>query len=594
MTSPLFLNWTRIFGTRDDDGEPGYVPSDTLRLAIEETAAPEAGILLVLRRLRLPIILVIFIFAVSVLGLVIIPGHDAHGHVTHMSLFDAFYFVSYTAMTIGFSEITPLTTVQRMWVTLCIYLLVTGWAYGIGSLLSLLQDQSFRRTISRRHVTRKVRRTAEPFLILIGYGPTMRSIARALDELDRRFVVLDTRESRVSSVDLDAYKADTPALLGNARDTRNLVLAGLAHPLCEGVLALTNDDRVNLDVTMTTALLRPGLPIISSTLSRPMAARMQSFADCDVINGLDRFGDHLRIRLRAPAAYQLMVWLTSAPGTALPPRRPIRADGGRWVVYGKGQFATELRADLEAEGVPVTVVSKNEGEGLEDAELETAFAFVAAGDDDTGNLWLLEAARRINPDLFTVALEHAPSNVPLFEALDVDFGMTPSTLMTIEVMARLAHPTLMKLLPQIPRLGDQWSRDMLQRLVERCGPRKADLWRIDLDESDAPAIQPWLERGDVTIGDLLRDPADRDAVLRMVPLALIRDEEAQPGPGDDEILRPGDGLLVAAHRGSRQALDGTLSDPIAATFVMENRVVPSTWVGRKLARRGDATPSGAR
>src|SRR5699024_8287303 len=116
-------------------------------------------------------------------------------------------------------------------------------------------------------------------------------------------------------------------------------------PRCEGVLALTNDDRTNLDVTMTSSLLRPGLPVIASTLSREMAERMQSFDNCDVINGLDRFGDHLRILLRAPSAYQLMVWMTSAPGTPLPLRHTVNADGGRWVVYGTSQFALELRSD---------------------------------------------------------------------------------------------------------------------------------------------------------------------------------------------------------------------------------------------------------
>ncbi len=578
-----FHRWRR----QEDSGPeepPGYVPSTTLTLAVEETSAPEAGILLVLRRLRMPIIIVIFIFAVSVLGLILIPGKDAHGDPTHLSLFDAFYFISYTAMTIGFSEITPLTTAQRMWVTLSIYMSVIGWAFVIGSLLSLAQDPIFRRTLARRHMTRKVRRSVEPFLILIGYGPAMRSIARALDGVGRRFVVLDTREERVSAVDLDAYRADTPALLGDARDTRNLVLAGLANPRCEGVLALTNNDRTNLDVTMTTSLLRPGLPIISSTLSRSMAARMQSFDDCDVINGLDRFGDHLRILLRSPAGYRLMVWLTSAPGTPLPPYQEVRpSGGGRWVVYGKTQFAVELRTDLEAEGVPVTVVDKDEGLGIDDAELATAFAFVAAGTDDTGNLWALEASRRINPDLFTVALEHSPSNVPLFDALDVDFGMTPSQLMTIEVMARLAHPALMRLLPKIPKLGNDWSQAMTDRLVERCGERKAELWRINLDADDAPAVQPWLHLGRLTVADLQRDPIHRDDALRLVPLLLLRDGKAYPGPADDMVLRSTDELLLAAHQGSRQALDATLSQPDVATYVIDGREVPTTWVGRKLA-----------
>ena len=100
-------------------------------------AQASATIFLIMRRMRAPLIILILIFAVSVLGLTIVPGQDAAGHPTRMSFFDAFYFMSYTATTIGFGELPdPFTDAQRMWVTITIYLTVIGWAYAIGSLLT--------------------------------------------------------------------------------------------------------------------------------------------------------------------------------------------------------------------------------------------------------------------------------------------------------------------------------------------------------------------------------------------------------------------------------------------------------------------------
>jgi len=47
-----------------------------------------------------------------------------------MTLFQAFYFTSYTASTIGFGEIPyAFTDRQRLWVTVIIYASVIGWAY---------------------------------------------------------------------------------------------------------------------------------------------------------------------------------------------------------------------------------------------------------------------------------------------------------------------------------------------------------------------------------------------------------------------------------------------------------------------------------
>jgi voltage-gated potassium channel Kch len=227
--------------------------------------------------MRIPLIVLIVIFAVSVLGLSLMPGQDDQGRPDRMGLFDAFYFMSYTATTIGFGELPEeFTAAQRMWVTLAIFLSVIGWAYAIGSLLSLMQDRGFRQALARRSFTQSVRRMHEPFLLLVGYGNASKMLARSLDDMGRRFVVIDIDDTRVSSVELDSYRADAPALQGDARDTGLLTLAGLGHGTCEGVVALAGDDETNLDVAMTTALLRPDLPV---------KARMRSATTCGSCSG---------------------------------------------------------------------------------------------------------------------------------------------------------------------------------------------------------------------------------------------------------------------------------------------------------------------
>jgi Trk K+ transport system NAD-binding subunit len=557
-----------------------------------------AGIFLVLRRMRLPLILLILIFAVSVLGLSLMPGQDGQGRPQRMGIFEAFYVMSYTATTIGFGELPhEFTSEQRMWVTLTIFLSVIGWAYAIGSMLALMQDQEFRRALARRGFARSVRRMGEPFLLLVGYGNAAKMLARSLDDMGRRFVVVDRDERRVSGVELDSYRADVPALLGNARDTGQITLAGLGHRNCEGVVALTGDDETNLDVTMTTALLRPDLPIIARSSSRDVGMRMRAFNVQEVVNPLDRFGDHLRIMLRSPAAYQLMVWLTSAPGTPLPARFQ-QLPRGRWVVCGHGRFGEEFTHDLRAEGLEVTVVGVDGGrvkvgEGdsaavVEAGDVEDAVAFVAATDNDTTNLWLVEAARRANPDAFIVALQNRRANSSLFEAVGVDFGMVPAEVIAHEVLARIANPVLMRFLPQVPKQGEEWSNRMVDRLVERCGHGTPDLWRIRLTEEEAPAIAARLREEGIRLADLLRDPGNREESLHAVPLALLTDSTRVMAPEDDHVLRIGDQLLLAGRLRDRAALHTTLTEEPTAAYVTEGRHLPSSWVWRRFARAGRA------
>ena len=329
MSNPLLLFWYRLFATEPVRRPPRWrVPMSTSRKA-------SATIFLVMRRMRVPLIVLIVIFAISTLGLTLIPGQDAEGRPWRMGFFDAFYVMSFTASTIGFGEIPyAFTYNQRMWLTISIYLTVVGWAYAIGSLLALLQERGFRQALALQHFTRKVERMREPFLLIVGYGRTGELLARSLDALGRRFVVIDRDDGRIDDLDLDSYDADVPGLVADAGDPGHLAVAGLDLPSCEGVLALTDDDEANLAVVQAAALLRRILPV-PRAVSPTTAERMRAFGTPTVVNPFDRFGDHLRVALRAPASYQLMTWLESGPGASLPPRGS--AVHGHWVICGYGR-----------------------------------------------------------------------------------------------------------------------------------------------------------------------------------------------------------------------------------------------------------------
>ena len=58
--------------------------------------------LMILRRMRMPLVVVIVAYTIAVFGLALMPGVDPEGRPWRLSLFDAFYVMSYTATTIGF------------------------------------------------------------------------------------------------------------------------------------------------------------------------------------------------------------------------------------------------------------------------------------------------------------------------------------------------------------------------------------------------------------------------------------------------------------------------------------------------------------
>ncbi len=262
----------------------------------------------ILRRMRAPLIVMILIYAISITGLVLIPGVDAAGLPTApMSFFDAFYFISYTASTIGFGEIpNAFSYGQRFWVTVCIYLTVIGWTYAILSILNLLKDEGLQRALATSRFHRKVKTLAEPFCIICGVGETGTLICKTLDQVQMRFVTFWTPVQTPSrEMELGDYVADVPALNADAQTPGVLLLAGLRHPSCKAVLAVTNSDDANLAIAMNVRLLNPGIPVIARAEHAATAANMDSFGTNFVVDPYALYAQRLALAMRSPPGSSL-------------------------------------------------------------------------------------------------------------------------------------------------------------------------------------------------------------------------------------------------------------------------------------------------
>lgn len=308
------------------------------------------------RRMRAPLLILIVTYTIAILGLILVPGRDADGNVWHMSIFHAFYFVSYMASTIGFGEIPyPFTDGQRIWVTVSIYATVIAWIYSIGKVLALVQDKAFQQALTERRFTRRIQQMSEPFHLVCGYGETGSSLIRALTDHCHHAVTIDIDEERVSLLQLDNLRQYVPALCGDAALPIHLLEAGLQHRKCASVVALTNHNEVNLQIAITAKLLRPKVKVICRADSLDIEANMASFGTDHIIDPFDTFATHLSVALRAPCLHLLHGWLTADPDQMLP--EPIYPpQEGLWILCGYGRFGKAVYRKLRQQGRRVTVV----------------------------------------------------------------------------------------------------------------------------------------------------------------------------------------------------------------------------------------------
>ncbi len=567
-------------------------------------AAHHTTVFLVLRRLRAPLITLIVIFAISVLGLTLAPGPDG----TQLSFFHAFYFISYTATTIGFGE-TPyaFSDQQRLWVIVCIYMAVVGWTYTLGSLIALLQDATFKNAFAIESFSRAVTRIREPFFLVCGYGETGRLICRALDRLGQRAVFIEGDPERAGLIELHNYVADVPVLNADATLPANLRLAGLTKSNCVGVLALTSSDSVNLAVAISARLLAPKKPALARAESLEAAANMASFGTRYIINPFAKFAEYLALALHAPNAYHLLTWLTGLPGTKVERHRdPPR---GKWVLCGYGEFGRVLVDAFDREELPVVIIDREmtdtnhrtvRGDGtgievLERANIQQAVGIVASTGNDIDNLSVAVTARELNPELFVIVRMNRYANHELFEAFESDVTVVPSEIIAHECLAVLTTPLLATFLDEIRSRDDDWSKVLLDRLIARFDWNVPTVWSVRLNLSRAPALYRHLMRyGSLRLGQLLRDPHDRLEPLAAEVLYMHRDDDDHLlEPDDDTPVRAGDRLLLVGCPSARTDFALTVRNQATLDYVLTGRDLPGGIVWDYFSRRRAAAKSAA-
>lgn len=559
-------------------------------------------VFLILRRMRAPLLLVIFSYTVSLIGFVMIPGVDNAGEIVYLSFFDAFYILSYTATTIGFGEIPyPFTQEQRLWMTFSIYLSVVAWFYAIGAIISLFQEQSLKQAIRTTKFQYAVNNLHEPFYLICGYGETGRELVQALDKNELRVVVLEIQQERVQALEMTDHQFHIPHLCIDAKLPEVLLYGGLQNPMCQGVAALTNDDHANLAISVAVKLIRPKLPVLARVENEVIAANMASFGTDHIINPYQIFGEHLSIRVNALGSYLLHEWLTNIPGEEVKP--PAEIPQGAWVVCGYGRFGKAVVSSLMSEASELNIIEADPartgctncivGSGVEahillEANIKKAVGIVAGTDNDINNLSIVMTALELNPDLFVIIRKNKGHNEPLFAHFNADITMQPSDVIAHTCLSYMLSPMLAEFLALSRQKPNSWANAAIAKLVSILGEFVPDTWDISITTTQAEAVCALMEQGQIIkLADIIKNPNTGQEVLPIVILMLVRNDERILLPDAQTSLMVGDKILCCGLDNAKPTQRYVLNDLKTLHYLVTQQELPQTWIGRWLANRSE-------
>lgn len=559
---------------------------------------------LVLRRLRTPLIVLIVVYAVSILGYVLIPGEDTEGNIYHMSLFEAFYFVSFMGSTIGFGEIPyEFTPAQRFWTLGAMYSTVISWLYSIGIVIAIVRDDAFLRLVRRTRFRYRVKAINEPFYLVCGYGLTGSIVVERLVNRGVRCVVIDINPDRIEAIELDDLAFDVPSLCADASEPDALEDAGIEHSSCVGVLCLTNSDHANLSVAIASKLLVPNRMVISRTETEDYARNLASFGTNHVVYPFEIFADYLNIAIHNPFQHLVHDWLVS------PKHRPVatayKAKFGTWVICGYGRFGKALKAQFDQhDDVNTVIIEPNptryrelqdgdvvvsglgtEAQTLLEADIKNAVGVVAGTADDANNLSIVMTARDLKPKLITVARQNNRLNHSVFKAANIDMIMDPSIVIANHIFTLVKAPLLVVFLQQIRRQDEQWCENLLAAMNELVGDSELDSWSVNLSKEKSPAMYDSLKHGEhIPVSALSRHPLERGRLLKCKVLMIKREDDYILVPDDDFGLRIDDKVLLSGLRGSAYWIYWTLENSDVLRYILYGEADSSGYFWRKLKR----------
>ena len=522
------------------------------------------SLFIILQKMRKPFLVILLTYVIAMLGFLFIPGMDNNGNTYYMTIFDAFYFISYTATTIGFGELPyPFTYPQRIWVTFSTYLTVLGWFYSIGSLLSLLQDQLFLQEIEKTKFLRQVKNLNEKFIVVLGYNQVTRKIITKALAQGLRTVVITKDKMEINHLLLENFTPTVPVLFSETYSVKVLEAAGLNKRNCKAIVSLLEDDALNLKITLIAKTLNKNIKVAVKSTTTNHTENLKDLNAEVVINPFSIISSEINMALSAPNLFKLEKWLYGIDD--LNASLPIFPKG-LYIICGYGRMGRKIFEKLTDTNVEVKLIELDKNKdrkftpdeishlvfgNADDKELlinvgiKDAVAIVAATEDDTTNLSILATAKKLNPNIVTIVRENDILDDFLFKNANINHIFTPSKILVNKVTNALVNPLSDKFLKLIIKKDNEWASKLVSRLLQEIDAKPL-LLEVEINEFVTPQIFDYLKLNETASLSLLGISLhNKEHKNNIVPLLLQRENDIILTPEWENDIKIGDKILLA-------------------------------------------------
>jgi Trk K+ transport system NAD-binding subunit len=429
--------------------------------------------------------------------------------------------------------------------------------------LSLLQDKLFLQEIEKAKFLKQIKNLDEKFIIILGYNQITKKIITKAIAQGIRAVVVEKDSLKIEKLMLESFTPTVPVLRSDTLSVRVLESAGLTKKNCKAIVSLFDDDVVNLKNTLITKTLNKNVKI---AVKATTINHTENLVDVDadiIVNPFSIISSEINIALTAPNIFKLEKWLYKIDTLSAPLRIFPK---GLYIICGYGRMGQKIFEKLDKNNIEVKFIEIDPSRGKQlsadeknyvvfgnaddrDFLLQTgimnAVSIVAVTNDDTTNLSILATAKKLNPNIMTMARENDLADDFLFKSAKVNHIFTPSKILVNKVTNALFNPLCDLFIKTMITKDNEWASGLVVDLITGINDDPLIL-EIEINLENTPEIYKYLLTGEeLNLKILATSLHNREKSNNLIPLLLKRENDTILLPTLDEELKIGDKILIA-------------------------------------------------
>ncbi|MFZ0442631.1 MAG: 3H domain-containing protein [Methanobacterium sp.] len=206
----------------------------------------------------------------AILGVVLLITYGVIGstYIMRLDLINSIYFTTQTIATVGFGDIRPITTLQKIFTVTLVMGGVALLAYAFTLTITVV-------TMAVEEITsgakqRRMIAASKDHFVLCGYGRVGSAVHKELKKRNIQAIIIEKDENVVKKELWE--EPDVLAIPGDATDESIMIDAGIQK--ARGVIITTGDDVDNLFITLTAREIHPEIWIVTRASKRENVRRL--------------------------------------------------------------------------------------------------------------------------------------------------------------------------------------------------------------------------------------------------------------------------------------------------------------------------------